>query len=300
MAMIRTNFARIVTPGLHNVIEQGYEQPEDHLDKFFNVEDSVRAFEEEFGVTGLGLYQQTEELGPTPYDDKLPRFYKRYDHLKYVLGVAMSSEMYEDDLYGVIRRYGLDMGRSAKETPQIVAFNVFNRAFDAAYAGPDGVALCATNHPRVGGSGTQSNRPAVAADLHKVALQQAEVDMLNWTTDKGLKVPFKPRVLLVSTQNKAKAWELTNSEYNPEAVERSRNYIKSMGLEWAWVPYITLTTGWFVLAAKQFTHVRYWWRKKNSLKFWEDEDRGALRARGEMRFSVGFSDWFGVWGSPGL
>lgn len=299
MPMITSNWAKLLAPGLLGVIDQGFQEPEDQIDMFFRVGTSRRAYEEEFGRTGLRTFVLTQELGETSYDDMLPRYYKKYNMLKYALGTAISEEMYDDDLYGQMSQYGREHGRSARETQQILAFDTFNNAFTAgASAGPDGVALCATNHPKVGG-GTQSNRPTVAADLSITSLSQAETDMLNWTDDRGKRIAIKPAVLLVATANKRKSWELTESEYNPEAVERANNYIRSLKLSSKFNQWLTNSKAWFLIGPKQSTWLRWFNRKPFGVRMWEDYDRGALRARGQFRSAVGFSDYIGVWGSPG-
>lgn len=299
MANITSQFATLLAPGLMNVINQGFEQPADQIDLVFNVKTSVRAYEEEYGVTGLGLFTETAEMGPTSYDDRLARYLKRFTHLKYTLGVAISQEMYDDDLYGEMKNYGIELGRSAKESPQILAFNIFNRAFNSSYTGPDAKVLCATDHPLKGG-GTQSNRPTVAADLSYNSLVQGEQDMLNWIDDRGKHVKFEPRVLFVPVGLKKKSWELTKSQYNPEVMERVDNYVANMGLQSMYSPYLTSAKAWFIMSAKQYHYLRFIWRKRFAVQMWEDFDRGALRARGEYRCSAGWSDYFGVYGSPGL
>src|SRR3990172_65510 len=184
MAMITSGFAKLLAPGLYGVIDQGYQEVEDMLDLFYQVQMSERSFEEEQVITGLGLFVETAELGPTSYDDRLLGDYKKYTHAKSTLGIAISEEMYDDDLYGEMKNYGRELGRSARETPLVVAFQLYNRAFNASFTGPDGKVFCATEHPRAKGS-SRSNRPAVAADLSLTALAQAETDMLNWVDDKG-------------------------------------------------------------------------------------------------------------------
>jgi hypothetical protein len=300
MAMITSNFAEVLAPGLLGVIDQGFEQPEDQIDMFFTVQDSRRAFEEEFGVTPLTTFVETAELGATTYDDRVPRALKRYTHLKYVLGIVISREMFADDLYGPMRDYAIELGRSARETPQILAFNHFNRGFNSSFTGPDGSTLFATDHTLYGTGGTQANRPTNNADLHVTSLSQARTDMHNWTDDKGKKTPFEASILLVPPDLEQKAFELTRSEFNPEEVERVRNFVQHMGLQFKWNPYLTDTDAWFVLSPKQRTKLRAFWRERFNVRMWEDEDRGAIRARGEFRFSSGWSDYFGVYGSPGV
>lgn len=299
MAMITSGFAKLLAPGLYSVINQGYQEVEDMLDLFYKVEGSERSFEEEQVITGLGLFVETAELGETTYDDRLLGDYKKYTHLKSTLGIAISEEMYDDDLYGEMKNYGRELGRSARETPLVAAFQLYNRAFNASYTGPDGKVFCATDHPLAGG-GTRSNRPTVAADLSLTALAQAETDMLNWQDDRGKRIKLPPRVLLTGTALKRKAFELTKSEYNPEAVERAANYVRSMGLQSYACPYITSAKQWFLGTDKQNTYLRWWWRKKFGVRMWEDMDRGALRARGMYRSSSGWTTSLGWWGSPGL
>lgn len=301
MVMITSEFAKMLAPGLLGVINQGYDQPDDMIDMFFRVENTKRSWEEETLITGLGTYTETNELEPVTYDNRYQGDTKRYTMKKFALAIAISDEMYDDDLYSEMKNYGLELGRSAKESYQIFAFNVFNRAFNASYLGPDSKVLCATDHPMYP-SGTQSNRPAEASDLSLTSLTQAESDMLAWTDDRGKKIVIPPAILLIPTSGvlKRKAYELAESEYNPEGVERASNYVRSLGLKYKANPYLTSTKAWFVLGPKQRTSLRYFWRKKFGVKLWEDPSKGALNAKGEYRCDVGWSHYMGVYGSPGL
>ncbi len=299
MVMVTSNFSQLLAPGMNAIIDQGFEEVEDILDMFFIVEDSKRAYEEEMGITGLGTFVQTGELGATSYDDKYTRYLKRYTHLKYVLGIAVSREMMEDDLYNQIAKYSRDLGRSARETPQTLGFDIFNRAFNASYTGADGKVLCATDHPKKP-FGTWSNRPSTSADISYTSLAQAKIDMRSWTNDRGLVYNSEPRVLLGGVAQDQKFYELTKSEYNPEAVERVSNYIKSMNLQYKTTPYISSAKAWFLLTAKQYTYLKLFWKKRFATEFWDDHNQGAMRARGEFRVSVGWTEPWGIYGDDGI
>ena len=113
----------------------------------------------------------------------------------------------EDDQYSVVgQRKAKGLAFSMRQTKEIIAANVYNRAFNTSYTGGDGSTLVASaggggssSHPNIAG-GTFTNGPSTALDLSEAALEQACIDIAGFTNDRGLLTAVRPKTLILPRQ----------------------------------------------------------------------------------------------------
>lgn len=302
MAITRAQLVKELEPGLNALFGMEYNRYENEHAEIFAVESSDRAFEEEVMLTGFGAAPTKSEGAGVSYDSAQESFTARYTHETVALAFALTEEAIEDNLYDRLSaRYTKALARSMAHTKQVKAASVLNNAFTAGvYAGGDGVALCATNHPTALGP-TFSNEPTVAADLNETSLEQGIIDIAAFTDERGLKVAVTARKLVVPKELQFTAERLMKSTLRTATADNDINAIKSMGL----IPdgyvvnhYLTETEAWFLLTDAP-NGLKMFQRSPVKTAFEGDFDTGNVRYKARERYSFGWSDPRGIYGSPG-
>ncbi len=303
MASRSSAFSNLLKPELHEIFFEKYQMYPEEFGEVFNIMDSQHAYEQDGEVTGLGQMVQKPEGRPITYDDPIQGQLKTYTHVPYGLGFRVTHELYMDDLYNVIKRMPQALARSAHQTQEVQAWNVFNNAFSTASLGLDNQPLCSTQHPNVSvttGSGPYSNQLSTAADLSITSLQNMIEMMENTTDDRDLNILIRPRLLIIPVHLKWMARELLNSEFKPGTSDNEINSLADEELKYMVSHYMTSTSAWFLVGAKEDHYLRYFWREKLDFDNDDDFDTGDAKFKAYMRFSVGFSGWRGVAGTPGV
>jgi len=298
--MINTgSFAAALWPGVNRWYGDGYKEFATEYDKIFTVEKSRKAWEEEVGMSGFGLAQVKGEGASVVYDDSQQGFVDRYTHITYGLGFIITREMVEDDQYDVIApKKAKSLAFSMRQTKEIVAANVLNRAFSNTYVYGDGKELCATDHPTVVGA-TWANELTTAADLSEAALEQACIDLGKYTNERGLKIAVRPQSLIVPVDLSFEADKLMKTEYEPGTNNNTVNVVRSKFPGGVIVNhYLTDTDAWFIktdvphgLILKE--------RRPDTFTMDGDFDTDNAKFKATARYSVGATDKRGVFGSPG-
>lgn len=301
-----SSFAKALWPGVNAWYGKAYSEYPVEYTKLFDTFKSSKAFEEDVGVSSFGLAQVKPEGAPISYDSERQAFISRYNHVVYALGFIITQEIMDDDQYDVVgQRKAQGLAFSMRQTKEIVAANVYNRAFNASYEGGDGVSLIAcgaatdTSHPLFAG-GTLTNGPSTAADLSEAALEQAHIDIAGWTNDRGLLIAVRPKVLIVPRQLVFEAKRILAPDGRPGTDTNDVNAMKALGL----VPevvvnhYLTDTDAWFLRT--DVPHgLKHWERKADSFGMDNDFDTENAKFKASARYSFGWTDFRGIYGSPG-
>jgi hypothetical protein len=224
-----SSFAKALWPGVNAWWGKAYSEYPVEYTKLFDTYKSTRQFEEDVGVTSFGLANIKGEGSPINYDTERQSFITRYNHIVYALGFVITREIMEDDQYDVVgQRKAQGLAFSMRQTKEIIAANVYNRAFNSSFVGGDGVSLLNTAHPNFAG-GTWSNRLATDADLSEAALEQAMIDIAGFTNDRGLLIAVRPTSLVIARQNIFEAKRLTAPDGRPGTDTNDVNALKALG-----------------------------------------------------------------------
>lgn len=296
-----SGFSNLLAPELSNVFFNKYKQWPEEYNTLFNVESSTRAYEEDVEVAGLGqMVNKPEGVGIT-YDDPYQSGRVRYTHTTFGLGFRVTDELFNDDLYGVIKKMPQALARSAHQTIEVQGANVLNNAFNTNFnVGLDGVQLISTAHANVKQTGgPYSNRLSTDADLSVTSLQSAIILMETTTDDRDLNLQIRPRLLVITPNQKWIARELLKSEYKPHTADNEINAFKDEDLSYTVNHYLTDTNAWFLLADKADHYLKFYWRKKLAFDNDDDFDTGDAKFKATMRLSVGFTNWRGIVGTSG-
>ena len=301
MAISRSQLAKELEPGLNALFGLEYDKyDKEHLE-IFDVESSDRAFEEEVMLAGFGNAETKPEGGGVNYDTAQEAWTARYNHDTIALAFAITEEAVEDNLYDKLAgRYVKALARSMNNAKQIKAANVLNNGFSSSYTGGDGKELLATDHPTVSG-GDMRNELSTAADLNETSLEQALVDLADIIDERGLKVAVKATKMIVPSELVFVAERLLQSQLRTGTGDNDVNAVRSSGM----VPggyvvnhYLTDSDAWFLKTdcPDGFKHFQ---RSPMQTALEGDFDTGNMRYKARERYSFGWSDPRGIFGSPG-
>ena len=253
-------------------------------------------------LTGFGTAPVKTEGAGLQYDNAIESFTARYTHETIAMAFALTEEAVEDNLYDRLSgRYTKALARSMANTKQVKGASVLNNAFTAGnYAGGDGVALCSTAHPTALGPNF-SNTPAVPADLNETSLEQGIIDVAAFTDERGLRVALTVRKMIVPKELQFTAERLMKSTLRTASADNDVNAIKSMGLVpegYAVNHFLTDTNAWFLMTDAP-NGLKMFERSPIKTAFEGDFDTGNVRYKARERYSFGWSDPRGIYGSPG-
>ena len=251
-------------------------------------------------LSGFGTAQVKPEGSSINYDDATESFTARYTHETIALAFSITEEAVEDNLYDKISsRYTKALARSMANAKQVKAANVLNNGFDSSFTGGDGVELFSTAHPTTGGN--IKNELSTAADLNETSLEQALIDIAGLTDDRGLKIALNGTKMIIPVNLQFTAERLMKSGQRVGTGDNDINAVGSMGM----IPqgyvvnnYLTDTDAFFIKTDAP-NGLKHFQRAPISTKMEGDFETGNVRYKSRERYSFGFSDWRGIFGSPG-
>ena len=301
MAISRAQLLKELLPGLNALYGLEYARYGEEHKEIYETEKSERSFEEETKLAGFGAAPVKNEGQAIAYDNAQEAFTSRYNHETIALGFSITEEAVEDNLYDSLSaRNTKALARGMAYTKQVKAAAVINNGFASNYIGGDGVSLFSTAHPLVNG-GTNSNRPATAADLNETSLEAAVIQIAAWTDEKGLLIAAKPRKLIVPPSLMFVATRLLETSLRVGTTDNDINALKNNGS----IPegytvnhFLTDTNGWY-LTTDVPNGLKHFVRTPMATSMDGDFDTGNVRYKARERYSFGWSDPLGIFGSPG-
>lgn len=304
-----SSFAKALWPGVNAWFGKSYDEFPVEYTQLFDTFSSRRRYEEDVGVSGFGLASVKDEGDGVSYDSAQQGITTRYQHVVVGLGFIITREMKDDDLYDVIGKQRAEgLAFSMRQTKEVIAANVYNRAFSTSYTGGDGSSLIAsaggggsTTHPNVAG-GTYTNGPATAADLSEASLEQACIDIMKYTNDRGLRISVIPRSLIIPVDLMFEAERILKTEGRVATANNDINALKYMGKFPDGIKvnhYLTDTDAWFIRT--NVPHgMKHWVRRGLEFTIDNDFDTENAKFKATERYSFGWTDPRGLYGSPGV
>ena len=301
MAISRSQLLKELLPGLNALFGLEYQKYGEEHKEIYESETSERSFEEETKLSGFGAAPVKAEGSAIAYDNAQEAWTTRYNHETIAMGFSITEEAVEDNLYDSLSaRYTKALARAMSYTKQVKAAAVLNNGFSASYKGGDNVALFSTSHPLVGG-GVNSNTPAAQVDLNETSLEAAIIQIAAWTDERGLLIAAKPRKLVVPPALMFVAKRILDTDLRVATADNDLNAIKSMGA----VPegysvnhFLTDTNAWFIKTDVP-NGMKHFTRSPMSTGMDGDFDTGNVRYKARERYSFGWSDPLGMWGTSG-
>ena len=300
MAISRSQLVKELEPGLNALFGLEYKRYANEHAEIYDVENSDRAFEEEVMLSGFGNAQVKGEGAGVSFDDAQETFTARYSHETIALAFAITEEAIEDNLYDrLASRYTKALARSMANTKQVKAASVLNNAFNANFKGGDGKALLADDHPTLAGS--FKNELATSADLNETSLEQSMIDIAKMTDERGLKIAARGLKMIIPSELQFTAERLMKSQGRVGTADNDINAINSMGMvpQGYVVNHFLTDSDAFFIKTDVPNGLKMFVRAPIKTAMEGDFDTGNVRYKARERYSFGFSDPRGLFGSPG-
>ena len=301
MAISRGQLVKELEPGLNALFGLEYKRYENQHAEIFDTENSDRAFEEEVMLSGFANAQTKPEGSAVTFDNAQETFTSRYTHETIALAFSITEEAIEDNLYDrLASRYTKALASSMANTKQVKAANVLNNAFNNSFVGGDGVELCSTLHPTI--AGTFSNELAVSADLNETSLEQSLIDIAAFRDERGLKIAARGVKMIIPSALQFTAERLMKSAGRTGTADNDINAVVSMGM----VPQGYVVNNFlsdddaFFIKTDVPNGMKMFVRSPIKTAMEGDFDTGNVRYKARERYSFGFSDPRGMFGSPGV
>jgi hypothetical protein len=303
MAISRAQLLKELLPGLNALFGLEYKRYGEEHKEIYETEKSERSFEEETKLSGFSAAPVKNEGSAIAYDNAQEAFTARYNHETIALGFSITEEAIEDNLYDSLSgRYTKALARAMAYTKQVKAASVLNNGFtnSSQYYGGDGVPLFSTQHPLVSG-GVNSNTFATGADLNETSLENAVIQIAAWTDERGLLIAAMPRKLVIPPALQFVATRLLETNLRVGTTDNDINALKNNGSipeGYAINHYLTDTNAWF-LTTDVPNGMKHFERMPLANSMDGDFDTGNVRYKSRERYSFGWSDPLGMFGSSG-
>jgi len=301
MAISRAQLTKELEPGLNALFGMEYSRYENEHEEIFESESSDRAFEEEVLIAGFGNAPVKREGDGVEFDTAYEGFTARYTHETIALAFALTEEAVEDNLYDRLgARYTKALARSMAHTKQVKASNVLNNAFSSSYTGGDGLSLVNSAHTLAGG-GTYSNTPSTQVDLNETSLEDGLISISTLVDDRNLTLALQGMKLIVPPQLQFIADRLLETPGRVGTADNDINAMKNMGMipeGYAVNHFLTDTDAWFLLTDCP-DGMKHFVRTPISTNMEGDFDTGNVRFKARERYSFGWSNPRGIYGSQG-
>ncbi|MGB1214606.1 MAG: hypothetical protein ACPG4X_14675 [Pikeienuella sp.] len=287
-------------PGINEWFGRVYDEHATEFTDLFEMDSSGQSYEEDVLVTGFGLAPVKPEGASVSYDSESQGYTKRYTHVAYALGFIVTFEELRDNLYEKVgKRRGQALAFSMRQTKENVGANVYNRGFNSAYVGGDGVELLSTAHPTK--SGTFSNELAVAADMSEASVEDLVIQIMGATNDRGLKISLMPECLVVPRQLHFEANRIYGSVLQNDTANNAINVLKSTGTFPKGIKtnhYLSDSDAWFIRTNCPRGMICF---DRDILPLEQDNDFDTKNAKAKKyeRYSFGWTDPRGLYGSAG-
>lgn len=305
--LIRTQFSDFflttMKPALELVIGDNYRRWPKQWPHIFRQETTRNSIWQSTTVAGTGLATQINEGQPVLYDQPVQGFDKTFTPVRYGLGIQISQDVQDSDTkLKASARQGRWLSNSIAETQEVQMASVFNNGFSGGPTGPDGVVLFSASHPLVKAGGVQSNLLSAAADLDNTSLELALIDYETMVTPEGHKMNLGLPSVVVAPANRFVIAEILNSADRSDTPNRATNAFKysngGLPRDIVW-NYLTDTDAWFLVAPPEDAQLIVVWNRKPYTRYGFDFDTETGKVAMRYSLDVGWSDFYGTYGTPG-
>jgi len=300
----RGNIPRLLQEGVKKVFGQAYDEHPMEWDKIFDTDTSRKAFELDVQFEGFTLAQVKDEGGDIEFDTQRQGFTPTYPHITYGKGFVVTREAMDDNLYELFTRRARGLAFSMTQTKEVVGANVLNNGFDPNFVmgGGDGLELFSTVHPNgPTDSGTFSNELATPADLSEASLEDLLIQIGQATDPRGLRIALMGMRLIVPVQLTFESQRILGSVLQNDTANNATNAMRDLNMlpdGYTVNHYLTDEDAWFIKTNAP-DGMKYYTRQE--VEFGEDNSfsSGNMRFKADERYSFGWTDPRGIYGSAG-
>lgn len=302
-AILRPQFSDLygssMLPVLEELFRQEFAEAASVRERLFKVVSHDRDIWQSTETHDLPLFNEMQEAEDYSYFGMKQGYDKTLSMVKYGLGASISEEAIDDGKFDLVADLMRRMARSARESQEISAMNIFNNGF-ASELSADGAAVFSASHLLPSG-GTFRNKPSSAADLSVSSLETAITDFeTQFVGDSGIFYRIMPKILLVHPSNRLLAKELIGSDLKPSTSDNNMNSMKEEGLMVVSSPRLTDSDAWFLLGAPSDTGLRIVNRSSIQTKSNENFDNDTIKYKSRYREKIGVTHAYGIYGNAGV
>lgn len=298
MAVSRAAVRDLLLPGLVAIVGK-YPQIERQWPQIFARSNSKMALERAAEMRYAGLAQLKNEGGATVFDNAAgERFVYQIEHVALGLGVAMTREALDDNLYkDQFGPMSMGLAEAFHQTEEILHANLLNTGtvYNASIIG-DGVSLFNTSHPI--DNGTYANRPSPDLGLNEASLEYATQQIRVFPDQAGLRMLARSRRLVVPVALQYVAARICFAELRVGTNNNDITAWKAVGAltdGFQVMDYLSSSLNWFVTTSiKGLVSFN---RMPFELDMQVDPVTGNLMIIAYQRYGIGYINPRAVWGS---
>lgn len=298
MAVSRSAVRDLLLPGLF-LVEGKYPAIERQWPQIFWRGNSKMALERAAEMRYAGLAQIKPEGGATVFDNAAgERFVYNIEHVALGLGIAMTREALDDNLYkDQFGPMSMGLAESFHQTEEILHANVLNTGttYNQTIIG-DGQPLFSTAHPI--DNGTYANRPSPDLGLNESAVEYATQQIRVFPDQAGLRMLARARRLVVPIALQYTGARIVNADLRVGTSDNDVTAWKAVGaLEQGFqvMDYLSSATAWFVTSSIKglvsFNRIPF------EIDMQVDPITGNLMLVAYQRYGVGYVNPRAVWGT---
>lgn len=288
-------------PVLEELFRSEMEMHPSRRSELFKIVSTERDIWQSTSIHDLPLFNQVAEGAEYSFERGKQGADKTLVIKKYGLGFSISEEAVDDGKFDMIADHVRKLARSAQETQEISAMNLFNNGFGSSTTA-DGQPIFDQAHTLPSGR-TFRNELSTAADLSVTSLDTMLTDFeTQFVGDSGIIYKKVPKILLVHPSNKRYAKELIGSDLKADTAENNLNSFKEDGLRVISSPHLTDTDAWFLLSEPSEHGLRIIQRTPVQTKVAGDAvgfNTDSILYKSRYREEIGATEAYGVFGSPG-
>ena len=306
---------RVLEPVFKELYSIAMSNKKDFIPLLYNVTTSNKSMESYEGIGGEGLM---EEWGKSNnqvfYEDIDELWQKIIKNRKFSDGRIIERDFIDDLKLAEIKRRITSLADAVYKTQQLQAVEFLNNAFVAkgpnwrgredAYLGPDGKALCATDHPY-----SPENNVDVQSNLGDKPLtidswDETAVAMQEWKDDRGNPLAVIPDTLIVAPYNARAAFKIAGlpdsdlPKYEPGSNHFDSNmYMGNINV--IVNPFINPTKrkNWFAADSARLKQFNIWqWRRKVENGNMTDFDTEVSKFKAIGRWGFAFTNYSFIYG----
>lgn len=304
-AFVRGNYSDLygssMLPALEELFRSELEMHPSRREQLFRVRSTQQDIWQASELHDMPLFAQVSEGQDYTFSRPRQGANQTLTPVKYGLGFSISEEAVDDGKFDFIADAVRKMAKSARESQEIQAMNIFNNGFGTVVTN-DGVAAFSTAHTLPAG-GTFRNKLSTDADLSVSSLEQMLTDFeTQFVGDSGIIYNMMPKVLLVHPSNKRLAKELIGSDLKAESADNNMNSFKEEGLRVVSSPHLTDTDAWFMLASPEDTGLTIVSRKPVETKAGGGDVgfvNDSILYKSRYREKIGVTTPYGIFGTQG-
>ena len=291
--------ARLLQDGVKKVWDAASKEWEPIYTQLYKTDSSSKAYELTVQMENMGLASVKAQGDDITLDSFRQSFAPKFVHVAYGKGFIVTREAKDDNQYGYYKKGARALNRSMSITKEVRTHVLYNTAFSASSAmtGGDGVAMCSASHINGPSGGTYSNI-ITAAEFSESSLEDALKTIMRAKDDRGLAIKLRAMKLIGHTNNKFEFDRVLNSSLRSGTADNDKNVLMgtiSNGVVTS--PYLDANTkAWFIMTDAEEGLTYY---DRTPLEFGEDKAfmSDNTRYKAYMRFSTGYSDPRGIYGS---